>query len=79
MEWNAIGALGEVGAAILVGLTLAYLAIQVRLTRRVWIRQNERDLSAHYVANCSLLVNNPDMPRIHLVGCSAPIGPFRCF
>ena len=68
MDWNAVGALGEVTGALLVGATLAYLGIQIRLTRRAWIRQNERDLTTHAVENCALFVNNPDMPGIHLRG-----------
>ena len=66
MNWEAIGAVGEVFGALLVGLSLAYLAIQVRLTRRVWIRQNERDLVAHYVNNCGIFATDPDLARIHL-------------
>ena len=68
MDWEALGAIGEVAGALLVGVTLAYLAIQVKITRKVWIRQNERDLATHYVAHSALFVNNADMPDIHLRG-----------
>ncbi len=34
MDWNAIGAIGEVGGALLVGLTLIFFSVQLRQTAR---------------------------------------------
>ena len=34
MDWNAIGAIGEVGGALLVGVTLIFFSVQLRQTAR---------------------------------------------
>ena len=40
MNWDAIGAVGEIVGALAVVLTLAYLALQVRTARKATIDQN---------------------------------------
>ena len=44
LNWEAIGAVGEILGAMGVIITLAYLAVQIKYTRNAWNRQNERDL-----------------------------------
>ncbi len=34
MDWDAIGAIGEVGGALLVGVTLIFFSVQLRQTAR---------------------------------------------
>ena len=40
MEWEAIGATGEVLGALILVVTVAYLAVQVRYARQATIDQN---------------------------------------
>lgn len=44
MNWDAIGAMGEIVGATAVVLTLAYLAIQIRLTRELEQATSIRDM-----------------------------------
>ena len=70
MNWEALGAIGEIVGAVAVVLTLGYLAVQ--------IRQNNRSLhqaALQETARCandfsSLLVRDPDLNRIYSKGIS---------
>jgi hypothetical protein len=64
MNWEAIGAIGEILGAIAVLATLIYLAVQVRSTRDAWQRQNERDMLDGITVSSRLLIEQPDMPGI---------------
>ena len=48
MNWEAIGAVGEILGALLVGVTLIYLAVQLRqntrATRAATLQEIQRDL-----------------------------------
>ena len=48
MDWEAIGAVGEIVGAIAVVLSLAYLAIQIRQSNRLAIREARTNLSEIY-------------------------------
>ena len=46
MNWEAIGAVGEVGGAIAVVATLGYLAVQIRYTHRIAADTNRQTRAA---------------------------------
>ena len=56
-----VGAIGVV-------VTLVYLAQQIRLTRKAWVRQNEREMTTQLVSSMSEFTSNPDLARIHFLG-----------
>jgi hypothetical protein len=64
MNWDAIGAVGEILGAVAVLATLVYLAIQVRYTRDAWQRQNERDMLKGITQSSQLIVEQPEMAQI---------------
>ena len=64
MNWEAIGAIGEILGAVAVLATLVYLAVQVRYTRDAWQRQNERDMLDGVTVSSRLMIEQPDMPGI---------------
>ena len=68
MNWEAIGAVGEIVGAAAVVLTLGYLAAQVRYTRNAWQRQNEREMLAGVAQSSQLIIEQPGMPEIFLRG-----------
>jgi hypothetical protein len=66
MNWDAIGAIGElVGAAAVVG-TLFYLAIQIRLSNRFAERQSRQELISSNIQFHEILVSNPELVSIRL-------------
>ena len=72
MDWNAIGAIGEIIGALAVFLTLVYLALQ--------IRQNTKAIQASAVDSGISKVNevreslyeNGDLTRIYIQGMAQP-------
>ena len=74
MNWEAMGAIGEIVGAVGVIVTLAYLAVQ--------IRQNTASLKASTIqtmleASASLhdlCASNPELGRIFLTGAEDPSG-----
>jgi hypothetical protein len=58
-----LGNYGEFFGAIAVVVTLAYLAVQVRETRRTIIRQNERSLTADMVGVSLKMVGSPHLQK----------------
>ena len=65
MNWDAIGAIGEIIGALAVLVTLIYLAIQVRHTRRAQqadaIRANRQERREYH----SMLRDSPYIPAIY--------------
>jgi len=59
MNWEAIGAIGEIAGAVLVGITLIYLAVQ--------LRQNTAALtSSTFLAISSLMSSNMEVFASHV-------------
>lgn len=63
-----LGNIAEVVGAVAVVVTLIYLALQVRLARKAWVRQNERETTSLTITAMFQMVQNPDLTRIHLLG-----------
>ena len=68
MNWEAIGAVGEILGALGVIVTLAYLALQIKYTRNAWNRQNERDLLHGVTTSSQLIVEYPEIADLLLRG-----------
>ena len=66
MNWEAIGAIGEILGALAVVATLGYLAVQVRYTRDAWRRQNERDMLDGVTESSRIMIEQPGLPEILL-------------
>ena len=72
MNWDAIGAIGEIAGAIVVVATLVYLSRQISQNASALSRSNEyaqassiHDTNALYVQIFALLVQDPEMASIY--------------
>lgn len=68
MNWDMLGAVGEIVGAAAVVLTLGYLALQVRESARQDRRQQSAALQQHLVGILNVLVTDDRMPLIFLKG-----------
>ena len=68
MNWDAIGAVGEIIGASAVVLTLGYLAIQLRQARSEYIRNNARDLVVRNNVVLGKLADDKDLRARHIKG-----------
>lgn len=57
MNWDAIGAIGEIVGALATVLTLAYLALQIRQTRKTQDQQNLIATADLYQQRTAMVVN----------------------
>lgn len=64
MNWEAIGAIGEVGGAIGVVATLVYLSIQIRHSAAVTRAQTRAQISLYADRIIETNINNPSVVRI---------------
>jgi len=64
MNWEAIGAVGEVLGAIAVLATLVYLARQIQLSNKIAIASSETELRSILGALNFALMDNADMAEI---------------
>ena len=68
MDWDAVGAIGEIIGAAAVVITLVYLAAQVRAANRS-VRTSVRDSAFRQVQDWNnQLVSEPDLPLIFQMG-----------
>ncbi len=61
MNWDAVGAIAELTGAIVVIVTLGYLAIQVRHTKTALSDQNRLERSRAVREMALAVVNNPEL------------------
>ena len=66
MNWEAIGAIGEIVGALAVVLTLAYLALQVKTAKRATIDQNTLS-RANGVREMLLAISTNEQLRMNFV------------
>ena len=64
MNWEAIGAVGEIVGALAVFLTLAYLAIQIRQNTKTIRHQNEQARAEFLASIVESSYNSDHMPPI---------------
>jgi hypothetical protein len=68
MNWEALGAIGEIIAALGVIASLVYLAVQIR-QNTVSVRSNTYQASAAFSAEVArMIAEDPDLARIYRVG-----------
>lgn len=72
MNWEALGAIGEIVGAVAVVLTLGYLAVQIRQNTRALRASTHQALIDSTLMYQSLTLNNPDVARIRLYGAMDP-------
>jgi hypothetical protein len=68
INWDAIGAVGEVVGAAGVIATLAYLALQIRHSWKATGVETYQNLSVEYVTTSNLLASDPNLSRIYNLG-----------
>ncbi len=68
LNWDAIGAIGELIGASAVLLTLAYLAIQLNRARSEYTRNNARELVTRNNAILGKLADDPELRDRHVRG-----------
>jgi len=61
MDWNAIGAVGEIVGAVAVVMTLGYLAIQVRQTNKLARAESYGKIIDAHVGHHRALSSRPEM------------------
>ncbi len=72
MDWNAIGAIGEIIGALAVFLTLVYLALQIRQNTKA-IQASAVDAGISKVNDVrESLYENGDLTRIYIQGMAQP-------
>ena len=72
MDWDAIGAIGEVVGAAAVVVTLVFLIHQIKQNTRSVRQTAETALSHHVAAWSAEVVRNPDLGRIWDVAATDP-------
>jgi hypothetical protein len=70
MNWEAIGAVGEIVGALAVVVTLAYLAIQIRQTNRIARAESYGKIIDAHVGHHRALYSRPEMIGIWRRGLS---------
>ena len=68
MNWDAVGAIGEIIGAVVVVITLLYLAIQIRQTSKSIEVAALRDTTAQWNQWSELLATTPDLAAIVVRG-----------
>ena len=68
MNWDAIGAIGEIIGAIAVLITLVYLAFQVRQSNKLAKMEMHEDSISHYLQNNGNFISNVETARVFREG-----------
>ena len=72
MNWEALGAVGEVVGAVAVFATLVYLSIQLRQnTKSVRASALDASITAHFAIR-QATYENPDLSALYLKGSNSP-------
>ena len=68
MNWDALGAMGELFGALAVVLTLGYLAVQVRQNSQGMKDAAKLDIEKHFTEYTDLLLQNPELLELQIKG-----------
>jgi hypothetical protein len=68
MNWEALGAIGEIVGAVAVVLTLGYLAVQIRQNTRALKASTHQSLSDSTIRFQAVTLDNAEVARIRLAG-----------
>ena len=69
MNWDAIGAIGEIVGAIAVLATLIYLALQIRQNTKAVRLESRNSLQQAWSHVGSMMANSPEITELFLKGC----------
>ena len=72
MNWEALGAIGEVVGAIAVIMTLGYLALQIRQNTASVRTSTQQQLATVFSTLNMTMGSNPDAARVYLQGLHNP-------
>lgn len=72
MQWEAIGAVGEVLGAVGVIITLGYLALQIRHSNKLASWETHRAAVAANANILSAVLNDPEVAKIYRIGFMHP-------
>lgn len=70
LDWEAIGAIGEILGAIGVIVTLGYLASQIRQNTKATRSQSVQSLAESGATMNAMIIEEPDVARVFLAGMS---------
>ena len=73
MNWEAVGAIGEVGGAVAVVVTLAYLAVQVRQNTRGLLEAASRETTAQYERLVESIIGDPRQQQLYRIATGDPM------
>ena len=71
MDWEAIGAIGEIAGAVAVLVTLAYLSIQIRQNTKALGHASKRGATEDAYRWVFAVVQDPDLARLYRSGLLA--------
>lgn len=66
MNWDAIGAFGEIAGAIAVVVSLVYLASQIRHSNNLMSMEASRFVAEQSIPIADLILENPDLMKIQI-------------
>ena len=72
MDWDAIGAIGEILSALGVIVTLGYLALQIRHSNKLATWETHRSAVAANADTLNAVINDPDVANIFRTGFMYP-------
>ena len=72
MDWDAIGAIGEIVGAVAVVATLGYLALQIRQNTHELRASSFRDVFTAYSNARRSTLENPDVSELHFKALEQP-------
>ena len=73
VNWEAIGAVGEVGGAVAVVATLIYLAVQIRQNTRGLLEAASRETTAQYERLVEGILGDPKQQELYEIATGDPM------
>ena len=64
MNWDAIGAIGEILGAAAVFASLIYLAVQIRSSSKIATGESEREVWSKWIETIHGLLSTPESARV---------------
>lgn len=72
MNWDAMGAVAELLGALVVVITVAYLAVQIRANVAATRAEGRREMDARRFDVILRIAENPDLAKVFLTGLAEP-------
>lgn len=68
MNWDAVGALGEVVGSVAIIISIAYLSIQIRSNSKIALATSERELMNEWKELQATMARDPELIELFLKG-----------